>query len=247
MGAVFSIPETSSGTEYSMNQARQRYLLSAAQFNTTHTRTSYVIGKRLMDIILSATLLILLSPLLLLIALAIRMTSDGPAILVQERIGKGGRIFPFFKFRSMYNNIDRSVDQRFAQAYVNGGSPLPVPHDGVFKPATDLRVTRIGRLLRKASLDELPQLLNVLRGDMSLVGPRPSMPYEVEVYTAWHFQRLEALPGITGLAQISGRSSLPFREIVKFDLDYIERRSLLLDFAILLRTIPVVLSGHGAR
>jgi lipopolysaccharide/colanic/teichoic acid biosynthesis glycosyltransferase len=108
-------------------------------------------------------------------------------------------------------------------------------------------VTSVGRLLRKTSLDELPQLFNVVKGDMSLVGPRPSMPYEVEVYKPWHFQRLQALPGITGLAQISGRSSLPFKDIVQIDLDYIENRSIPLDLSILLQTLPVVLSGKGAR
>jgi lipopolysaccharide/colanic/teichoic acid biosynthesis glycosyltransferase len=147
----------------------------------------------------------------------------------------------------MYDNLDRSVDEGFARGYINGIPHFEVKRDGVFKAANDRRVTPVGRFLRKASLDELPQLFNVLKGDMSLVGPRPSMPHEVDVYKPWHFRRLKVLPGITGLAQVNGRSSLAFKEIVKIDIDYIERRSLLLDLKILLKTVPVVLSAHGAR
>ena len=184
---------------------------------------------------------------MLVIAAVIKATSAGPAILVQERIGRGGRVFAFYKFRSMYDSPDRSLDERFARAYINGHSGRAARWEGVFKPANDKRVTPVGRLLRKTSLDELPQLFNVFKGDMSIVGPRPSMPYEVDLYQPWHFRRLEVLPGITGLAQVKGRSSLTFREIVKIDIDYIQRRSLMLDLGILLRTFPVVLSGHGAR
>jgi lipopolysaccharide/colanic/teichoic acid biosynthesis glycosyltransferase len=183
---------------------------------------------------------------MLMIALAIRATSPGPAILVQERVGKGGQIFAFYKFRSMYHNPDRSADVRFARDYIDGNQAA-IAWNGVFKPANDKRVTPVGRFLRKASLDELPQLLNVLKGDMSIIGPRPSMPYEVDVYKPWHFARLEVLPGVTGLAQVNGRSNLVFKDIVKIDIEYIERCSLLLDLSILFKTIPVVLSGHGAR
>ncbi|MBC7261827.1 MAG: sugar transferase, partial [Chloroflexi bacterium] len=130
---------------------------------------------------------------------------------------------------------------------IHGNHRAALPRGGVFKPANEKRITPVGRWLRKTSLDELPQLFNVLKGDMSLVGPRPSMPYEVDVYKPWHFRRLEVLPGITGLAQVRGRSSLTFQEIVSIDLEYIERRSLLLDLEILLKTLPVVLSARGAR
>jgi lipopolysaccharide/colanic/teichoic acid biosynthesis glycosyltransferase len=136
---------------------------------------------------------------------------------------------------------------RFAREYINGDRAVVTAHGGVFKPANDKRITPVGAFLRKASLDELPQLFNVLKGDMSLVGPRPSMPYEVDVYKPWHFRRLEVLPGMTGLAQVSGRSSLTFKDIVNFDIQYIEQSSLLVDLRILLQTLPVVFSGRGAR
>jgi lipopolysaccharide/colanic/teichoic acid biosynthesis glycosyltransferase len=213
----------------------------------TLDRRCYSLAKRVCDVLLAAIALLLLSPLLLFIAVAIKVTSSGPAILVQERVGQGGRVFPFFKFRSMYDDPDRSADIQFARDYINGHPKPRLVWDGVFKPANDKRITPVGRLLRKGSLDELPQLVNVLKGDMSLIGPRPSMPYEVDVYQKWHFRRLEVPPGITGLAQIRGRSSLAFQDIVKIDIEYIERRSLWLDLQILIRTLPVVISGHGAR
>jgi len=181
------------------------------------------------------------------IGLIIKITSPGPTMLAQERVGKGGKIFAFYKFRSMYTDCDNSVDKRFARDYINGNSGSATPSDGVFKPANDKRVTAVGKVLRQTSLDELPQLLNVLKGEMSLVGPRPSMPYEVDMYKPWHFRRLEVLPGMTGLAQINGRSSLTFKDIVKIDTAYTEQASLLLDLKILLQTIPVVLSTRGAR
>ena len=223
------------------------YLLSLAQPQVTRSRRWYNLAKRAFDILASAALVALLLPLMLLVAMVIKATSAGPAILVQERIGRGGRVFGFYKFRSMYDNLDRSVDEHFAHAYINGARAPAAQWQGVFKPANDKRVTPVGRLLRKTSLDELPQLFNVLKGDMSLVGPRPSMPYEVDLYQPWHFRRLEVLPGITGLAQVQGRSTLTFREIVKIDIDYIQRRSFLLDLGILLKTVPVVLSARGAR
>lgn len=228
-------------------RVRALYLLSLAQPAIVRRKRLYALTKRVFDFIVAALLLFLLAPLMLAIALVIKATSPGPAILVQERVGKGGRVFAFYKFRSMYNNSDNTEDERYAREYINGNHRVAPPRGGVFKPANDERITPVGRWLRKTSLDELPQLLNVLKGDMSLVGPRPSMPYEVDVYKPWHFRRLEVLPGITGLAQIRGRSSLTFREIVNIDLEYIERRSFLLDLEILLKTLPVVLSARGAR
>lgn len=243
---VTTTQETSSRAQLDASHARALYYLSLAQPQTTRNYRWYNLVKRLSDIVISFLFLLLLSPLMLVICVAIKLTSPGPAILVQERVGRGGRIFPFYKFRSMYNNGNPTDDERFARDYINGKSPS-VTRDGVFKPANEKRVTPIGKFLRKTSLDELPQFFNVLKGDMSLVGPRPSMPYEVDVYKPWHFRRLEVLPGITGLAQINGRSSLPFKEIVKIDILYIERRSLALDLKIMLKTLPVVLSGRGAR
>lgn len=226
---------------------RVLYLMSLSQPHVTHSRRCYTIAKRLLDLVGGTLLLLLLSPVMLVVAIVIRATSPGSAVLVQERVGKGGKVFAFYKFRSMFNTMDRAEDESFARAYINSKLRPATESDGVFKPANDKRVTPIGKFLRKASLDELPQLFNVVKGDMSLVGPRPSMPYEVDVYKPWHFRRLEVLPGITGLAQINGRSSLTFKDIVKIDIDYIERRSLLLDLKILFKTVPVVLSGRGAR
>ena len=244
---VTSTKETSTRIQPEISRTRALYLLSLAQPQATRNRRWYALVKRVFDVLVATMLLLMLSPLMLLIALVIKITSPGPAILVQERVGKGGKIFPFYKFRSMYNDSDHSMDKLFAREYINGNHHAVDTWGGVFKPASDKRVTPVGRFLRKASLDELPQLFNVLKGDMSLVGPRPSMPYEVDVYKPWHFRRLEVLPGMTGLAQIKGRSSLTFKDIVKIDIEYIEQRSLLLDIKILLSTIPVVLSARGAR
>jgi lipopolysaccharide/colanic/teichoic acid biosynthesis glycosyltransferase len=239
--------DTSSRAESEKRRVGALYLMSLAQPQTTHRRWTYTLAKRVFDIAAATLLLLLLSPLLLAIAVLIKVTSPGPAILIQERVGRGGKIFPFYKFRSMYDSPDRSADIKFAREYINGSRLAAVEWDGIFKPANDKRVTSVGRFLRKASLDELPQLLNVLKGDMSLVGPRPSLPYEVDMYKPWHLRRLEVLPGLTGLAQIRGRSSLTFRDIVKIDIEYIEQCSMLLDLYILARTLPVVLSASGAR
>ena len=211
----------------------------------------YRYSKRVLDIILSTVFLLLLSPLLIVIATAIRLDSPGPAVFTQRRVGKGGRLFDFYKFRSMHQNADPECHREFARQYINGnGSHLADASQAgspVFKPGEDRRVTRVGRILRRTSFDEWPQLINVLKGDMSLVGPRPSIAYELKEYAPWHLHRLEVLPGLTGWAQIHGRSTLLFNNIVAFDVEYIERRSLWMDLWILLRTIPVVLSCRGAR
>ena len=244
---VTTTNETSSAIQTDSDRFKALYLMSLAQPQAASSRKLYVLAKRMLDTVGAVLLLLVLFPLMLTVAIVIKATSPGPAILVQDRVGRGGRVFPFYKFRSMFDSSDRSVDELFARAYINGESRSGALWKGFFKPANDHRVTPVGRLLRKASLDELPQLFNVLKGDMSLVGPRPSMPHEVDLYKPWHFRRLEVLPGITGLAQINGRSSLTFKEIAKIDLDYIQRRSFLLDLWILLKTVPVVLSGRGAR
>ena len=234
------------GAKLDASHTQALYSLSLAQPQVTQDRRFYRWVKGLADWIIAAVLLIVLTPVMLVIAIAVKVTSPGPALLVQERVGKGGRVFSFLKFRSMYNHTDHSADQNFARDYING-KHRSISGSGVFKPANDKRVTPVGGVLRKTSLDELPQFLNVLTGDMSLIGPRPYMPYEVGVYKPWHFRRLEVPPGITGLAQIRGRSSLAFKDIVKIDIEYIERRSLKLDLEILLKTLPVVLSGRGAK
>jgi len=216
-----------------------------------HTRIAqprpaiYPYIKRWTDLVLSLLLLLLLSPVLTLIALAVVLDSPGPAIFCQKRIGRMGKQFTLFKFRSMYNGSDEDVHRKFAKGYINGNASKGGAHS-VYKPPADSRVTRVGKWLRRTSLDELPQLVNVVLGDMSLVGPRPAVDYEVAEYSRWHLGRLAVLPGMTGLAQISGRSGLSFEKIVRLDLQYIEHQTPWLDATILLRTIPVVLRGRCA-
>jgi exopolysaccharide biosynthesis polyprenyl glycosylphosphotransferase len=193
--------------------------------------------KRALDVTLAGTGLILFAPIWGLIALAIRLESPGPVLFRQERVGRDEQRFQVLKFRSMRQDADRIVHELLTQNEASG--PL-------FKMRNDPRLTRVGRVLRRWSLDEWPQLWNVLRGEMSLVGPRPPLPREVEQYEPWHRRRLEAAPGLTGLWQVSGRSELTFDEMVMLDLYYIENWSLGLDLRILLRTIPAVFRGRGA-
>jgi len=193
--------------------------------------------KRLIDIVVSGGLLILLAPLLLAIALLIKWDSPGPVLFRQKRVGRAGQMFTVLKFRSMRSGAEHEQYHLLRQNEASG--PL-------FKIRHDPRVTRVGRWLRRLSLDELPQLYNVLRGEMSLVGPRPAIPAEVEQYQEWHRRRLDVSPGMTGLWQVSGRSELTFDEMVMLDLFYADNWSLGLDFKILLRTIPTMLLGTGA-
>ncbi len=211
----------------------------------------YPVSKRLIDVLISAIVLILAAPLMALIAAAIKLDTPGPVFHIQNRTGKGGRPFRFYKFRSMTNGVDHTQEHRkFAEAYING-QPVSASTDEngrvVYKPASNgHKITRVGRWLRQTSLDELPQFLNVLKGDMSLVGPRPTMDYETALYTDRHRMRLAVLPGLTGWAQVHGRSGLSFDEIVTLDLEYIDRCSLLLDLKVLCATIPVVLNAEHA-
>jgi len=205
--------------------------------------------KRAVDVTGSLLALIVLGPLLLAIALVIKVSSPGPVIFRQARLGQHGLPFTMFKFRSMYAESDSTphVDfiKRFIAGEVNGSDATP--QSAVYKLTEDVRVTSIGRFLRRTSLDELPQLFNVIRGEMSLVGPRPPIRYELDQYDLWHRRRLlEAKPGITGLWQVTGRSSLRFDDMVRLDLEYATAWSLWLDLKILLRTARVVLSGVGA-
>lgn len=202
------------------------------------TIRSSVFFKRFMDIILSILAIIIGSPIFLLTAFLVKATSPGPIIFSQVRVGKSGRHFKFYKFRSMY--ID--AEARKAELMKHNESK-----DGViFKMKHDPRITPVGRFIRKFSIDELPQLFNVLFGDMSLVGPRPPLPSEVKTYTLEERKRLNTLPGITCLWQVSGRSELPFSKQIALDKEYIASRSMWKDFIILLKTIPAILTGKGA-
>jgi lipopolysaccharide/colanic/teichoic acid biosynthesis glycosyltransferase len=213
-------------------------------------RSSLLRVKQLMDITGSAVLLIIFAPLLLIIALAIKATSKGPVLFRQQRVGRYGQYFTFLKFRSMRIGNDCSVHKEFVTKLI-AGEVEQRPSNGsgksIYKITNDARVTRVGRFLRRTSLDELPQLVNVLKGDMSLVGPRPAIPYELAAYQTWHRRRvLEVKPGITGLWQVSGRSSVKFDEMVRLDLRYATSWSPWLDFKILMRTPRAVIGGAGA-
>jgi lipopolysaccharide/colanic/teichoic acid biosynthesis glycosyltransferase len=210
----------------------------------------YLGTKRVIDIIGSVLGLLLCVPVFLFIALAIKLTSKGPVFFRQQRIGQFGTSFVFLKFRSMYLGNDSKIHQEYIQQLISGKAerqPTDGNAGGIYKLTKDPRVTRIGKFLRRTSLDELPQLYNVLRGEMSLVGPRPALPYEVEKYKIWHRRRvLEAKPGITGLWQVNGRSRVGFDEMVRLDVRYAMKRSCWLDMKILLLTPRAVIMGEGA-
>ena len=203
----------------------------------TALRGANALLKRSLDLIVAPAALLLASPIMAVAALAVRLDSPGPAILRQTRVGKGGQPFTCYKFRTMVQNAEDLLPELMKR---RGQT------DVLFKDKDDPRRTKVGRVLRKLSIDELPQLWNVLRGEMSLVGPRPPLPREVERYEAWHRKRLEAPPGMTGLWQVSGRSMLPFDEMVVMDLYYIDRWSLGLDLRILVQTLLVVFTSNGA-
>jgi len=193
--------------------------------------------KRIGDILLSVVMLVLLAPVMLLAALLIVTTSAGSPFFVQDRVGRGGRVFRFYKFRSMYRGSHLRLHEHLPDNEASGP---------VFKMRRDPRITPVGRVLRKFSIDELPQLWNVLRGDMSLVGPRPPLPSEVALYDWLQQRRLSVTPGLTCIWQVSGRSDVDFSRWLEMDLEYIRTWSLRLDAALLLRTVPTVVSGRGA-
>lgn len=200
------------------------------------TESAYFM-KRAMDIVGSAALLVMLSPIFLITALAIKWEDGGAVFYSQTRVGKWGKLFRLYKFRSMIPDAEKLIDQLLDQNETGGV---------LFKMKDDPRVTRVGRTIRKLSIDELPQLWNVLRGDMSLVGPRPSLPREVAEYAYSDRRRLDAIPGITCIWQVSGRSDIDFAGQVRLDVQYIESQSVLMDLKLLLKTIPAVLFGKGA-
>ncbi|MGA8440688.1 MAG: sugar transferase [Candidatus Sulfotelmatobacter sp.] len=214
------------------------------------TKTARVM-KRIMDVTVSLFVLVFLAPLFLMIAAAIKATSKGPIFFRQRRIGQYGKSFVFLKFRSMYVNNDAGAHKAYVQKLIAGKAdkqPSDGNGEGVYKLTRDPRITRVGAFLRKTSLDELPQFINVIRGEMSMVGPRPPVPYEVEAYDIWHRRRLlEAKPGITGLWQVSGRSRVKFDDMVRLDLQYARTCSPWTDMKILWRTPAAVVLGDGAH
>jgi exopolysaccharide biosynthesis polyprenyl glycosylphosphotransferase len=209
-------------------------------------RRIYRLSKRVFDLVGAVVLLLVLSPVVACCALAVRLSSPGPIIFRQERVGERGKTFLFLKFRSMYVAADTTPHQTYVAAFIKGEARQD---DGVplYKMGNDRRITPAGRWLRRTSLDELPQLWNVIRGEMSLVGPRPPIPYELDHYRPEQYGRLAVKPGLTGLWQVSGRSRTTFEQMVALDLDYIQRQSFMLDLAILLRTIPTVIASRDAR
>jgi lipopolysaccharide/colanic/teichoic acid biosynthesis glycosyltransferase len=204
-------------------------------------------AKRLLDVAGSIVMLALLAPLMVMVALLIRFTSPGPVLFRQERVGAGGRPFRIIKFRTIRADADATVHQQYVEHFIAAGARMPEGAEAVCKMVNDPRVTLVGRFLRRSSLDEVPQFWNVLVGEMSLVGPRPPLPYEVARYKTWHRRRVfEATPGMTGLWQVSGRSRTSFDAMVRLDLRYVRNRTILNDLRILLATPRAVLSGRGA-
>lgn len=201
--------------------------------------------KRTVDITSSLLVLTVGAPLFIFLALAVKLSSPGPVFFRQVRLGRDGKPFTFYKFRSMHHKNDDAAHRDFCRNFISGDMD-EAEDQTVFKMVRDPRITAIGRFLRRSSLDELPQFYNVLRGEMSLVGPRPPISYELEHYQDWHKDRLKVKPGLTGLWQVSGRSSVGFDEMVMLDLYYIGHWNLKLDLKIMARTLPVMVKGEGA-
>ena len=249
-----SSPGEASGTLDRMQQLQMR---------AESRRTSAFVVKRTIDILGGLAAIVLFSPLMIAIALLVKLTSNGPLLFRQQRVGQVGRQFTFLKFRSMYSQNNHAAHQEYIKEFIAGNAACnrgnaetaqaatatnAAPGAPVFKLMNDPRITPIGRFLRKTSLDELPQFFNVLSGEMSLVGPRPPIPYEVEYYDVWHRRRfLDVKPGITGLWQVHGRSRTTFDEMVRLDIRYENSWSLWLDIKILLQTPRAVVTGDGAH
>jgi lipopolysaccharide/colanic/teichoic acid biosynthesis glycosyltransferase len=213
--------------------------LRASVLGTSRERLAKDVACRALDLVAAVALVLLLAPLLLLLALIIKLDSPGPVLFRQPRVGRGRRHFLVAKFRTMQHGADHDVHRDYMLALIESGTPAP-------KLAGDARVTRFGAFLRRTSLDELPQLWNVVRGEMSLVGPRPFVLHEARQITGWAGRRLETTPGITGLWQVLGRNDIPFDEMVKLDYVYVTNWSLWWDLKILFQTVPVVLARRGA-
>jgi lipopolysaccharide/colanic/teichoic acid biosynthesis glycosyltransferase len=217
---------------------------TATTLETIRIQRGYQRAKRVLDVTLTLLLLPFLAPIMLMVGLLIRLDSPGPIFYKQQRIGRDGASFLFFKFRSMYVNNDESTHRAAIQQYMQG-QQISGNEANPFKLAKDDRITRIGRFIRKTSLDELPQFLNVLRGEMSLVGPRPGVAYEVEKYDARDHLRLAGKPGLTGIWQVYGRSRVTFKEMVEMDITYLQTQSLRQDLKLIFLTVPVMLLARG--
>lgn len=223
---------------------RRQYL---GQFKLTDRKYNTI--KRVFDLSLCFLLAPFILPVMAIISIIVVFDSPGSPLFVQERIGYNGRRFKLYKFRSMRKNFDDVQHRNFMKLYVTGNVGAGLDQDervAKYKPIQQKDVTRIGYLLRKTSLDEIPQIFNVIKGDMSLVGPRPNVPWEVEAYKPWHYDRLEALPGITGLAQVMGRSDISFDDIARYDIQYIKNKAIHFDAWIFWQTVGAVLKGYGA-
>jgi lipopolysaccharide/colanic/teichoic acid biosynthesis glycosyltransferase len=221
-------------------------VLSPPKQTIIYTNPSYLRAKRVLDIVFSLLILIPLSIVIAVFAILIRIDSKGPIFFRQKRVGKNGVQFDMFKLRSMYVDSDDSFHRESIKQYMNGAALNDkVNADNLYKLVDDPRVTRIGRFIRKFSIDELPQFINVFRGEMTLVGPRPPLPYEVEEYDSHHWIRLSGKPGLTGTWQVYGRSRVPFQKMVEMDIEYLGEQSLLLDLKLIALTLPVMLKGRG--
>jgi lipopolysaccharide/colanic/teichoic acid biosynthesis glycosyltransferase len=219
---------------------------SAPTQETISLSPSYLRAKRILDITVTLLLLPVLCLVMALIALVIRLDSEGPIFFRQKRLGQNGSEFEFLKFRSMYVNNDDAAHRNAIEQFMQGERiNTSANSSNHYKIVADRRITRVGKFLRKTSLDELPQFLNVLSGEMSLVGPRPALSYEVEFYSLHDRLRLTGKPGLTGIWQVYGRSRVPFKEMVEMDLTYLREQSLLLDLKLILLTVPVMLLARG--
>ncbi len=211
-----------------------------------HAATPRLTGKRAFDLVVASCLVCLLIPVLVIVWLLVRTTSPGQGMFRQTRIGRYGRPFVMYKFRTMRADSGDGIHREYVRRLLTEDNPPVGGARGLYKLESDPRVTRVGRLLRRTSLDELPQLLNVVRGDMSLVGPRPALPYEAELFSTAHRTRFLVAPGVTGLWQIGGRSRLPMQQGLDLDVEYVQRRTFWLDLKILLKTVPAVFTADGA-
>ena len=204
------------------------------------------LGKRLFDLIVASACLLMLLPLLAAVAVLVRLTTPGPVLFRQIRIGRDRRPFTFYKFRTMYEGCGDEAHKQYVRSLITEDNPPPGGPRGLYKLEGDARITPLGRILRQLSIDELPQLLNVIKGEMSLVGPRPHLTWEAELFQPPHDQRFLVPPGMTGLWQVSGRNRLTFRQGLDLDVEYVHRRCFALDLLILVKTIRVVLFDSGA-